>query len=1452
MCGEMAGHSVGAMITHIRPIGTLIGGAVSALLLIMASDAAATTGDLTQKPGVAGCWSAVGLCSPGTGLAGARSVTVSPDGRSAYVASQAGSAVSVFDRAVDGTLTQKPGTAGCISETGTGPCVDGTALDSARSVTVSPDGRSAYVASGSIGAVAVFDRAPDGTLTQKAGAAACVSDTGAAPCVDATALGDAFEVTVSPDGRNAYVASYSSGAVAVFDRAADGTLTQKAGTAACISDTGAGPCADGTGLGGALGVVVSPDGASAYVASFDSGAVAVFDRAADGTLTHKAGTAACISDSGAGPCVDGTALAGAASVTVSRDGRSIYVASQLSSAVAVLDRAADGTLTQKAGTAACISDTGAGPCADGTALAVATSVAVSPDGQSAYVASFDSDAVAVLDRAADGTLTQKPGTTGCISEIVLGTCDVGSALDGPRWVTVSPDGRSAYAASVISGAVTVFDREPPPVPGLSVEDLTTDEPAPGSSSRRIVRVYLSAPSQVDVSVDYVTADRSATAPGDYTAIAGTLTIPAGRTGGPILVRINGDTIAEGDEQFTVTLSNPRNATIARAAATVTIQDAVAPDTLITAGPASGSTVNDPPRFEFRAITPNPWHFECEALWEGAASTGFRRCASPHVVTPPTTSARGRLLRFQVRAVDFDGIPDPTPDTRGLITYQPPLSDVSLVGIEVTQGVQERDCRSSRCEAGIMTPDYVERALGRNPAARYEGVVLSEARQTVVRVYVQARGDRAFASGVTVRLEGWDSNGRSLVSGGGGGILLPRYLPAVAPPCCNRLTFADRGNLQYAYTFPLPPEWSRHRTIGVRAVVSPRVGVTDSRPGDNWLEVTDIPFQRPTTIRLRPVAMSIGGTWPGASDSAFVGARATFPTAFEIPPYQGVVDATAVARAAGRERQASMALTLLDDWADDMNYRSGVYPFGLFQPGLGLNTGATMPGTALYRDRTVSFARWGVRALTSSAHELGHGLGLPHAGLKCGSNDGGQIGSAWPPDDEGRTQGFGLDTRGGMYRIWPDTDAQPSWDLMSYCPVGGATNDDLHWLSPRNWNHLIDYFAPRFALPARAGGPTTRASATAAAAARQGATRALAVTASVDASGAVSILSVRRITAVPTPSLSASPWRIVVRNAAGRALSDAGVAPIAVHDSDAQIFKAKAPATGAASVQVVKDGAVVAERRRSAHAPRARILSPRRGARVRGRATTVRWRASDSDRDQLTVSLDYSGDGGRRWRTIFIGPDRGRAVLPTRLLTGSRNARLRLRANDGFSETATISGRFVSAGAPPTVSIVTPSKASAIRADATLVAAGSAYDDGNRRLTGRRLTWRLGRRVIGRGAEISATDLPAGRHRLRLSARDRRGRIGTSSVSLRVLLVTPQFIELSAPPAITRTARRVRVRVLTNVTATLRIGGQRFRVSRRPRTISVRVTPGRRPLQLRATLAAAGRRNAATLVVARRI
>jgi DNA-binding beta-propeller fold protein YncE len=388
-----------------------------------------------------------------------------------------------------GDLTQKADPNGCIvndaSTDITGCTNTGLALDYAGSVTVSPDGVSVYVVFCISDAVAVFDRAADGTLTQKAGTAGCIvndASTDITGCDNTgKALYRATSVTVSPDGASVYVASYNSNAVAVFDRAADGILTQKAGTAGCIVNdastditgcTNTGLALDGTGS-----VTVSPDGTSVYVASYSSDAVAVFDRAGDGTLTQKGGTAGCIVDSDetdiTGCTNTGLALNGAGSVTVSPDGASAYVASYYSDAVAVFDRASDGTLTQKAGTAGCIVNE---PHADitgctntGLALYAVREVTVSSNGASVYVASHNSDAVAVFDRASDGTLTQKAGTAGCIvdsdSTDITGCTNTGKALNGANSVTVSPDGASVYVASWNSGAVAVFDREGPFVPG---------------------------------------------------------------------------------------------------------------------------------------------------------------------------------------------------------------------------------------------------------------------------------------------------------------------------------------------------------------------------------------------------------------------------------------------------------------------------------------------------------------------------------------------------------------------------------------------------------------------------------------------------------------------------------------------------------------------------------------------------------------------------------------------------------------------------------------------------------------------------------------------------------------------------------------------------------------------------------------------------------------------------
>jgi hypothetical protein len=55
----------------------------------------------------------------------------------------------------------------------------------------------------------------------------------------------------------------------------------------------------------------------------------------------------------------------------------------------------------------------------------------------------------------------RPRPDACISERgSAGECTNGRALDGARSVAVSADGKNAYAASRLSGAVAVLAREP--------------------------------------------------------------------------------------------------------------------------------------------------------------------------------------------------------------------------------------------------------------------------------------------------------------------------------------------------------------------------------------------------------------------------------------------------------------------------------------------------------------------------------------------------------------------------------------------------------------------------------------------------------------------------------------------------------------------------------------------------------------------------------------------------------------------------------------------------------------------------------------------------------------------------------------------------------------------------------------------------------------------------------
>ncbi len=457
--------------------------ALALLVLNVSSGFASSDWGLKQVSGSGGCVAQTGYvsgCADGSGLLSASAVAVSPEGLSLYVASATSDAVAVFSRDLStNTVTQLAGAAGCISQSG-GGCGSGFALDGAAGAVVSPDGKNVYVSSYTSGAISTFSRdLATGQLTQLSGTAGCVSDSGSGGlCVDGKALLGASSASITPDGKYVYVASYLSNGVAAFSRdQATGVLTQLAGTAGCITETGtSGQCLDGKALTGARGVGVMPSGTQLVAVSYTSDSLASISiNALTGAPSQAANTTACISETGtSGQCVDGKVLNGASGLAISPDGAQIYVASYLSDAVSTIAlNSGNGVLTQPA----CISNTGtSGQCVDGTALDGSRSVAVSPDGTSVFAASQISSAVNVFKRTvSSGSISQLSGSAGCISETSTnGACVDGLGLSGATSVVSSPDSGSAYVANYSSSAlVALRSAEAPVAPTCSDASATT-------------------------------------------------------------------------------------------------------------------------------------------------------------------------------------------------------------------------------------------------------------------------------------------------------------------------------------------------------------------------------------------------------------------------------------------------------------------------------------------------------------------------------------------------------------------------------------------------------------------------------------------------------------------------------------------------------------------------------------------------------------------------------------------------------------------------------------------------------------------------------------------------------------------------------------------------------------------------------------------------------------------
>jgi uncharacterized repeat protein (TIGR01451 family) len=450
------------------------------------------------------------------GIDGAVDVAVSPDGQHLYVTGLASHALTTFQR---NTSTGGLKFLNSIADGTSAPCAPAglpctvISLGSARSVTLSPDGEHVYTAASADNAISVFERAaappsfafiggqplsdPPAPVRDGVGGvdgldgASAVAITSDGLFLYATGFADASIVAFQRDsvtgeltfinrwvdgvggvdgldgasaiaisGNNVYVVSQSTTAgdntLVVFTRnPGDGQLSfleiEREGTGGV------------SGLFGASGVAVSPDGKHVYVASRFPGAVAVFSRDnITGAVTFLEKK-----QNGIGGVIG---MQGARGLAISSDGAHVYVAADVDDSVVVFARGTNagipatfGRLTelQVVQDADVLTPVGGATLVQG--LDQATGIAVSPDpgdgtsSRNVYVGSHTDNALVVLQRNVDNSSPSFGRLSG--EQLLKDGVGVVDGLAGARSVAVSPDGKNVYVAAEDDDAFTIFARE---------------------------------------------------------------------------------------------------------------------------------------------------------------------------------------------------------------------------------------------------------------------------------------------------------------------------------------------------------------------------------------------------------------------------------------------------------------------------------------------------------------------------------------------------------------------------------------------------------------------------------------------------------------------------------------------------------------------------------------------------------------------------------------------------------------------------------------------------------------------------------------------------------------------------------------------------------------------------------------------------------------------------------
>ncbi|MCC6173804.1 MAG: FecR domain-containing protein [Chloroflexi bacterium] len=271
-----------------------------------------------------------------------------------------------------------------------------------------------------------------------------------------------------------------------------------------------------------------------------------------------------------------------------------------------------------------------------------------------------------------GTLTFAPGQTSqTIAIPVIGDL----TIEPDELIGVILSNASGAPISSATGFGHILDDDTPS--SIRIFDNRGLEGDAGTSPLSFI-VSLNRPAAASITVNYATANGTATAGSDYVATAGTLTFNPGEQFQTVDVQVIGDTVQEPDETFLVNLSNPIGAVLLDNQAVGTIVDDDGPPALSIHDVFAAEGCEGTASFVFDVTLSRPQATPVSVQF--ATADGTAMAGQDYQATSGTlTFAPGETVKQITVLVIGDAAPEPDED------FFVNLSNPSGASLSVSQG-----------------------------------------------------------------------------------------------------------------------------------------------------------------------------------------------------------------------------------------------------------------------------------------------------------------------------------------------------------------------------------------------------------------------------------------------------------------------------------------------------------------------------------------------------------------------------------------------------------------------------------------------------------------------------------------------------------------------------------------------------------------------------------------------